>query len=100
MPTYSRSRYKHLPSSRVTVPCLQCCKQDPVTRPEHTRPGYDMLEHVQVLVREGPQDYKTPFVLGTSVPPVRSAAWRIASASALNADSALARQLVSVDDGE
>jgi hypothetical protein len=33
--------------------------------------------------------YKTPFVLGTSCPPVLSAACRIASAKALNADSAL-----------
>ena len=40
--------------------------------------------------------YKTPFVLGTSVPPVRSMAWRIASARALKADSALANQGVNI----
>lgn len=35
--------------------------------------------------------YSTPFVLGTSSPPVLSMAWRMASARALKADSELAR---------
>jgi hypothetical protein len=34
-------------------------------------------------------DYSTPLVLGTSLPPVFSMAWRMASATALNADSEL-----------
>ena len=33
--------------------------------------------------------YRTPFVLGTSLRPVLSIAWRIANANALNADSEL-----------
>jgi hypothetical protein len=33
--------------------------------------------------------YNTPLVLGTSFPPVRSMAWRMARARALKADSAL-----------
>lgn len=39
-------------------------------------------------------NHSTPFVLGTSFPPVRSIASRIAKARALNADSALIRPLV------
>lgn len=35
------------------------------------------------------QRYSTPLVLGTSFPPVRSMAWRMARARALKADSAL-----------
>ena len=39
-------------------------------------------------------NHNTPFVLGTSLPPVRSIASRIASAKALNADSALIQSFV------
>lgn len=43
--------------------------------------------HIGVLVLK--LCYRTPFVLGTSLPPVLSIAWRMAIANALNADSAL-----------